>query len=250
MNLRRRRPEEYPEPLWFHRFVPEPERPHRWRIRLSCGCIREVLTRGSGDQLYEAFYDPISRRYLPRGQVACCSDQTEAIHPYHFQQIVGWGARRERTYPADPVEAPDYLADLDTEHDLWAELRNAEPVTRAVWDVELACGHFGETSAPSLDWQPGDGPQTVSNERAAAMTAKWEELYATTPTSLYDNDEARAHRLRMLALGWPNPQPELDCWTCSYARKIEVIEYVGPLTGPRRPAPVDAARPRSTSNPV
>lgn len=164
--------------------------------------------------------------------MACCSDRSDDEHPRHYQEIVDWVQRREATFPADPVEPPDYLADLSTENSLWEKLRRKEPVTRALWQVELACGHFGEQSAPSLEWRPGDPPITVSDERAAEMTADWEDYYATEPLSKFDNEADRAHRRRMLALKWPDPDPELDCWPCSYTHQIEAYEYVGPLAKP------------------
>lgn len=162
----------------------------------------------------------------------CCSDRTDGECPRHFQGIVDWVERREVAFPADPVEPPDYLADLDAEHGTWAKIRKDEPVIRALWKVELACGHFGETSAPSLEWRPGDPPITVSDERAAEMTAEWEEYYAKEPLSEFDTEADRAHQRRMLALKWPNPEPEIDCWPCSYTRQIEAYEYIGPLAKP------------------
>ncbi|MFE4456825.1 hypothetical protein ACFROC_05635 [Nocardia tengchongensis] len=191
------------------------------------------------------FLDAAGRHGLPEGQMACCSDRTGDERPRHFQQIVDWVKRREVAFPADPVEPPDYLADLDLKYGMWSKIRKDQPVTRALWEVELACGHFGETSAPSLAWRPGDPPTTVSEERAAEMTAEWEEHYAVTPLSWSDTEADRAHRRRMLALRWPTPEPEIDCWPCSYARRIEAYEYIGPLA-----KPVEAAAPRRLPAPL
>ncbi|MFF4242704.1 hypothetical protein ACFYYL_43150, partial [Actinomadura geliboluensis] len=37
-----------PAPLWAF-FAPDPEEFYRWRIQLSCDCIKEVLTKGPDD---------------------------------------------------------------------------------------------------------------------------------------------------------------------------------------------------------
>ncbi len=233
---RAQRPDHCPEALW-RLLVPPPEELRRWRIQLDCSCIHEVLIHADHELPLGPFYDPNSRHRLPHGQMACCSDRSDDDCPCHFQEIVDWGRRREQTLPADPIDPPDYLADVDDAVDLWAKIRNDKPVTRAMWEVELACGHFAETSAPSLEWQPGDPPETVSAERAARLTSEWEECYATQPPSKHDSEDHRGHRRRMLALRWPRPVPELDCWPCSYARRIQAYEYVGPLVESSQSAP-------------
>jgi hypothetical protein len=66
------------------------------------------------------------------------------------------------------------------------------------------------------------------------MIAEWEECSATEPGLMEDPE--RAHDRRMLQAGWPMPQPEETCYTCTQARNVIAYERVGWLV-PRKPTP-------------
>lgn len=102
--------------------APDPDRYYRWRVQLDCAWIMELLTpddctppserqwRGLGDG--EA---------LPPGQVYCQHDDS-ADAPY--RDIVEWGDRQEVSFPADPVEPPEW-ADADVTPRITSSLAHA-----------------------------------------------------------------------------------------------------------------------------
>ncbi|MDJ0441434.1 hypothetical protein [Rhodococcus qingshengii] len=212
-NAKRR--ERIPVALWPF-WAPGPDTLYRWRVRLTCGCVHEVLTHGNDAFPAEGRWpDPVHRSYLPPGQMWCRHDESANEQ---YQSVVEWGARGERTFPADPMEP---LYDLDVE--TWMKIRHDEPRTSALWTVTLAYGHATEMFS-DLDWQPLDGPKRVSAERQREMIAEFEQLWATDPGS--DSDREREHMGRQLAEGWPRPATEQLCYTCPQARAIVVYQGV------------------------
>ncbi|MFE7421122.1 hypothetical protein [Rhodococcus sp. NPDC057529] len=212
LNARRRA--QIPSALWPF-WAPAPDELYRWRVQLTCGCIREVLTHGDKDLPAEGRYpDPVHNSYLPLGQMWCRHE--DATHE-QYQDIIEWGARREHTFPADPLEP---LHDIDAE--TWKKIRHDEPRSSAFWTVTLACGHATEVVS-ELQWQPSDGPTTVSAKRQRDMTDEFEQLWAMDPDN--DSDRDREHTRRQLAAGWPRPAPERLCYTCPHVRTI--VTYQG-----------------------
>lgn len=198
-------------PFW----APGPEEIYRWRVELSCGCIREVLTRGDNDLPAEGRWgEPGYNRCLPVGQLWCAHDDDA---PAQYCDIAEWGDRREHTFAADPVEPPDYL-DAQT----WARIRWDQPQVSAFWTVTLACGHATEVVS-DLHWNPLDGPRSVTAERQREMIAEFEQFWASDPEG--QGERERAHTRRQLAAGWPRPAPEHLCNTCPHARTI--VAYQG-----------------------
>ncbi|MGD3108962.1 hypothetical protein [Streptomyces sp. YGL11-2] len=195
--------------------VPEAEQCYRWRVQLDCGCINEVITRGKECLPSERQWRGPECEWLQRGQVLCVHGDAP---PARYQNIVEWGERRERTFPADPVE-PRGGVDPRT----WALIRHGEPHTRAFWKVTLACGHVTDVIAPELSWKPEDGPRLCRAERVEEMTKEFEEYWASNPTG----QDHREHMRRMLSQGWPSPEPECLCYTCPYVRWIVAYQRVG-----------------------
>lgn len=209
--------------LWQF-WAPEPDEFHRWRVELGCGCIKEVLTHGDRDiPPKRRFRDYVRGTPLPAGQMGCHHDDAP---PAPYRDIVEWGTRTEKTFPADPVE-PMYGMDAQT----WAAVRRADPRTCAVWTVTLSCGHVTD-SVTDLRWEPAHGPARVSAERQQELTAEFDELPESSPENLRE----REHTKRLIAAGWPRPQPEKLCHTCPHVRFIIAYERVGWLV-PRKPKP-------------
>lgn len=224
LNAERRK--RIPSVLWDF-WAPSAEELYRWRVQLDCNCITEVLTWRDKDVPGDRqWFDPVNMARLPAGQMLCHHEDSP---PAQYQDIVTWGDRREVSFPADPVEPPEW-ADGET----WAVVRRGEPHTAAFWKVTLSCGHVTEVVAPSLDWKPADGPRRTSAKRIQEMRAEYDEFWAATPDG--QSEHERDHTKRLLAEGWPSPAPEQLCSTCPHARLIVTYERVGWLV-PRKPEP-------------
>lgn len=217
-----------PRVLWDF-LIPDLTRVFRWRVQLDCGCIPEVLTREDGTPPHEAQWKD-HRSPLPPGQMICHHDDSP---PPPYRGITEWRERREVTFPADPVDPPD-----DTDPKIWSVLRHDEPHTSAFWEVTLACGHVEEAIAPSLDWVPASGPRRAAPERVQQMSAEFEDAWRANPELQTERD--REHTRRMLADGWPTPEPEQLCYSCPQVRLILAYERVGWLV-PRQRQPKKAA---------
>ncbi|MGI5401950.1 hypothetical protein ACQEVG_21400 [Streptomyces sp. CA-135486] len=225
-----------PAALWPF-WAPDPEQFYRWRVQLECGCITEVLTNGSEKLPAEGQgYDPLHKGRLPAGQVRCSHDDPP---PAPYRNIVAWGERREVSFPADPVEPPDW-----TDAESWAVIRHDEPHTSAFWTVTLSCGHLTEVVAPDLQWKPTNGPKRAIAKRLPKMKAAFEEFWASDPEG--QDEHKREHTRRMLEDGWPCPRPEQQCHTCSWAKWIVAYQRVGWLV-PRKPEPKQPKTPKPPS---
>jgi hypothetical protein len=226
LDLNAKRRDRIPAVLWPF-WAPDPDVYYRWRLRLDCGCIVEVMTHGE-DRLPDAsrWPDPVSRAWLPVGQLLCRHDDSPAA-PY--REIAEWGDRREESFPADPVEPPDW-----TNQETWAVIRHDEPHTSAFWTVTLTCGHVTDVVVSDLGWKPADGPVRVSAKRLQEMITEFEEFWTSEPDG--QNERERQRTRRLLAEGWPSPAPEHLCYTCSNARVIVAFQRVGWLV-PRKPEP-------------
>ncbi|WP_438491896.1 hypothetical protein [Streptomyces asiaticus] len=235
-DLNAERRSRIPAALWAF-LAPDPEEFFRWRVQLECGCIAEVLTHGS-EKLpsQQQWYDPVHKVPLPAGQMLCLH---EGSLPSPYRGIVEWVERREVSFPADPVEPPDWV-DAKT----WAVIRHDKPHTAAFWTVALSCGHRDEVIAPNLKWKPADGPERISPKRVPQMRASIEEYWAAHPND--ENELKREHTRRMLEQGWPCPSTELPCYTCTWAQWIVAYQRVGWLV-PRKPEPKPPKSPKPPS---
>lgn len=228
-NIERR--ERISAALWPF-LAPGPNELYRWRVQLTCGCVHEVLTYGDIVLPTESRWpDPVHHGHLPPGQLWCWHDGAASEQ---YEVIVEWGARRERTFPADPTE-PRYGMDEET----WTKIRRDNPHSSAFWTVSLSCGHSAEVCT-SCDWQPVDGPKRVTAERQREMIAEFEELSATDSDN--GSDREREHMRRELAAGWPRPATEQLCYVCPHARTIVAYQRTDWLV-PRAPA-AKATQPR------
>lgn len=212
-----------PRVLWDF-LLPDLTRLFRWRVQLDCGCISEVLTREDSTPPHKTQWKALHSS-LPPGQMICHHDNSP---PPPYRVIAEWGGRREVTFPVDPVEPPD-----DTDPRIWSMIRHDKPHTSAFWEVTLACGHVEETIAPSLDWVPASGPRRAAPERVQQMSAEFEEAWRGNPELQTERD--REHTRRMLADGWPTPEPAQLCYFCPQVRMISAYERVGWLTESRAP---------------
>lgn len=67
------------KPAFWPLFIPKAEDMFRWRVRLECGCVHEVLTHGSDRYPDQApGSDLISRYRLPAGEYWCHGDHDSA----------------------------------------------------------------------------------------------------------------------------------------------------------------------------
>ncbi|KIZ14885.1 hypothetical protein [Streptomyces natalensis] len=206
--------------------VPEAKECYRWRVQLDCGCINEVLTLGEECLPSDRQWRGPECEWLQKGQMLCVHDDAP---PAPYRDIVEWGERRKRTFPADPAEPRDGI-DPET----WALIRHDEPHTSAFWKVKLACGHITDVIAPDLEWKPEEGPHRCSAKRVAEMTKEFEEFWASNPTGHAPREHD--HMRRMLSQGWPSPEPECLCYTCCYVHWIVADQRVGWLI-PREAEP-------------
>ncbi|MEU9155761.1 hypothetical protein AB0D59_35735 [Streptomyces sp. NPDC048417] len=211
-----------PRVLWDF-LIPDLTRLFRWRVQLDCDCISEVLTREDSTPPHKTQWKALHSP-LPPGQMICHHDDSP---PPPYRVIAEWGDRREVTFPADLVEPPD-----NTDPRIWSMIRHDEPHTSAFWEVTLACGHVEETIAPSLDWVPASGPRRAAPERVQQMSAEFEEAWRVNPELQTERD--REHTRRMLADGWPTPEPEQLCYFCPQVRMISAYERVGWLVPRQR----------------
>jgi hypothetical protein len=91
---------------------------------------------------------------------------------------------------------------------------------------DLSCRHAAETRMRT-DWQPGEEPRQPSAAKLRAIRRRVETLGEEVV-----DEETANHLRRMAAAGWPDPDPETFCMTCSWARPIVAYERVGPLLPP------------------
>lgn len=224
-----------PAPLWAF-FAPDPEEFYRWRIQLTCDCIKEVLTKGPDDLPSQIRWpEGVYGARLPAGQIVCTEHKNE---PPPYRDIINWKDRREHTFPADPVDPPDDMYDPQ----VWAVIRHNEPHTSAFWRVELSCGHVSEVCTDS-SWNPADGPRLADPERLRKMVADFE----SSPTLQVQDDQGiHEHMRRMLDLGWPTPQPDTNCHACVSVRYIVAYQRVGWLI-PKKAEPKKPKPPSHTS---
>ncbi|MER5940130.1 hypothetical protein ABT121_22730 [Streptomyces sp. NPDC001928] len=223
--------ESIPRVLWDF-LIPDLTRVFRWRVQLDCGCIPEILTREDDTPPHEMQWkEHVHDSQLTRGQMICWHDESP---PPPYRLINEWGERREVAFPADPVAPPEYI-----DPEAWAVIRHDEPHTSAFWKVTPACGHVEEAVASSLDWTPASGPHLAPPHRVKQMSAEFDEIWHANPE--LQTERHRNHTRRMLADGWPSPQPEQLCYSYPQVRMILAYERVGWLV-PRRRKAANAAR--------
>lgn len=226
-DLRRRM-----EPAFWPLFIPKAEDMFRWRVKLECGCVDEVLTHGEDrypDQ--GSSTDPLSGYRLPVGEYWCRSDH-EAPKPYG--DILEWVGRKVREFPPDPEE-PQHGVDPET----WAKIRHTEPHSSAFWTVKLSCGHFTDSVVLDVEWQPEDGPRLVTTTRLAEMRRDFNEHWASeVATGWPEEGPERDHIRKMLDLGWPRPEPEEDCYACTRGKQLTGYQRIGWLVSrPKQASP-------------
>jgi hypothetical protein len=208
--------------LWAF-WAPDPEEFYRWRVQLDCGCVEDLMTRGDKRLPDEQQgLDRVHQAWLPVGEMLCRGQHDNPPSPY--REIAEWGDRREVSFPPDPVEPPDWVSDPD----VWTTIRREEAHTSAFWKVTLSCGHATEV-VTDLEWKPEDGPRLTSPERLREMQAEWDERPGDD-----DDPVEHEHMTRMLAAGFPQPQPEHRCFTCPRVRHVVAYQRVGWLV-PREP---------------
>lgn len=227
------------DPVLHTFYLPDPRKLYRWKIQLACGHLTDFLTRGADDFPDDRPHrDPIHRTSLNPGEWWCRDQEhDDGVRPY--ARITEWVSSEVREFPADPVEPPD-----DWEPDVWAVIRHDGPHTGRFWRVRLECGHVEGHVITDVDWSPENGPKVVTAERAEEMRMEWEEYWASEPTTTAQEAMAREHRRKMLALRFPRPEPEQECWTCPRAVAITGYQRIGWLIPPpktRKPTSTERA---------
>ncbi|GAB3769230.1 hypothetical protein GCM10028864_68640 [Microlunatus parietis] len=160
--------------------------------------------------------------------------------PSPYRMIVEWTSREVKELPPDPEE-PQHGLDQAT----WSKIRCAEPRSRAYWRVKLACGHVHDSVITDADWRPEQGPELVTAERAAEMRSELEKLWELDGDLTASDENERDHWRRMIDLRWPQPSPEVACYTCRHAYRVTGYQRVGWLIPRTRPAAV----PKSPKSP-
>lgn len=226
----------YKKEFWFF-FVPRAEYAYRWRIQLECGCVHEVFTHGKDDfPDANRWNAPVPERTLPQGEVWCPNDHCEGDVVY--RDIVEWLDSEEKEFPPDPEECPYDGVDAET----WAVMRRKDHHSHAFWRVRLACGHVYEHVVADVGWKPEDGPKLVSEARAEEMRRDFEGLWAGDDDGEWPREGAeRDHLRRMIEQRWPRPEPEQDCRTCRFAKRITGYQRIGWLMPRRDPKKAVAA---------
>ncbi len=197
-------------PFW----APDPDGFFRWRVKLDCGCITEVMTHGEDSPPDEQrWLDHVGRAWLPAGQSLCSHPDSP---PAPYREIREWTSRREVSFPADPIEPPDWADEKS-----WAVLRREVPSTSAFWTVTLACGHVTEIVA-DLDWKPADGPHRVTAARQQEMTKEFEKFWATQPGG--QSEREREHTKRMLVPRKPAPKPPTPPSRVALERQLRRVD--------------------------
>jgi hypothetical protein len=225
-DLRRRM-----EPAFWPLLIPKAESMFRWRAKLECGCVHEVLTHGKDrypDQ--GSLTDPMSGYRLPAGEYWCPADH-DTGKPY--RDIVEWVDRKVREFPPDPEE-PEHGLDPET----WAKIRRTEPHSSAFWTVKLSCGHFTDSVVTDVEWKPEDGPKLVTKKRLEEIRRDFDEYWtAERETGWPEEGPERNHVRKMLDLGWPRPEPEEDCYACSRVKRFTGYQRIGWLVPRPKPTP-------------
>ncbi|WP_155981262.1 hypothetical protein [Nocardia sp. BMG111209] len=213
----------------------------RWRVRLDCGCVKELLLHGDMHSPLEVVW-PSS--ILTDGDLQL--GEIEHVHKGttdSYRETIEWGESRTVDRPADAVEPPHYLSG---EPDFWAKTRHPEPRTIALWSATLECGHHTEVPVEDVDWRPSDGPViTLTDEERQSRLPDFDQLVAEASTEslrvIYE------HVRRMVAAGLPEPAPERRCGTCRYAHRVVSCEPNGwlvpstPLKKPKATTPSRAS---------
>lgn len=150
--------------------IPKAEELYRWRMQLECGCVRELFTLGETTYLdLQSAQDPLTGERLPVGEYWCTEHRSEEA----YRDIVEWGQREVKEFPADP-EKPQHGMDPE----IWSRLRHDKPHSTASWHVRLSCGHSAAVLT-DLNFTPGDEPRRVSAERRDEMRCALEGTWAT-----------------------------------------------------------------------
>jgi hypothetical protein len=194
-------------------YVGKTEDMHRWRVRLDCGHIREVLTHGKNTPPQEGKWIGYLQGEYPCNEKGCRRDV--------MRDIVSWDQRHEEDVPPDPEDPPDWWGDTDPA--LWTQTRRDDPW--AQWDVTLTCGHQ-DTAVTDADWKPEDGITRRPPPANAEEQRRRDWLLARAEA---DGDE---YDRRYITDDFPEPVLFTRCYTCSWARKITAQQAVGPLVAP------------------
>jgi hypothetical protein len=209
---------------------------YRWRVKLECGCIRDLVTAGDDkpptDCTWKGWTDEES---LNQGELLCMHNDTDPR--WVFRTITEWSRRKEVDREGDPVDPPGWWGNASK--DVWEILR-MEPRRVAQWTVKLECGHTTNVDT-DLEWQPSDGYRpTITSEQVAERRERVEKMI--------DEDVAERplweHQLRMINIGVPEPDPEHWCSTCPPAKRMIAYERVGWLVPPKRPVQDTPPKPR------
>ena len=227
------------KPVFWSVLVPKAENMYRWRVQLECSCVHELYTRGEDDYPdAHRWLDQVAERRLPNGEFWCPNDHGEVQKVY--RDVAQWIDSRVKEIPPDPEECPYAGIDAET----WAKTRRPEPRSWAFWRVRLACGHVHEPVLAEVGWKPEDGPKLVSEARAAEMRSELEALWSAEGYTGWPREGAERDNIRtMLDLRWPRPEPEQECLTCRYARRITGYQRIGwlkPRTDTKKPSDTHA----------
>lgn len=157
--------------------------------------------------------DPRTGRKLPAGEYWCWTEHERPRLVY--REIVEWVDRVVEERPPDPEEPDEEWITPEQ----WRLIRDPDVSLRAIWGVRLICGHF-ESVTTDVRWAPEDGPllagEGVARFRRAVKEAWASEEFLGAP----DDGSTQAHIGRMAALGWPDPEPEMECRACVSVRRI------------------------------
>lgn len=193
----------------MRRLYPDAELMYRWRMKLGCDDIVEVLTLGDNQW-------PVDKSWSWSGHPMRKGDYFCTAHRATQTQF-----GRIRRYLVRST------LDLDADVLLKQEAR-----TVGYWTVQLDCGHLGNQITP-LDWRPAHGQRQTSPNDPAEVTRR---KARAQHVKQYLDEAEWAQIMRRIEEGHLEPDSLARCWVCPYRQPIVAFQRVGWLIPPQ-PAP-------------
>ncbi len=204
-------------------YYPPASKLTRWLVQLSCGDVKEEVSRSYGSPPYESSVERrASSDMLRRGYRECWEQGHDPDRTY-YRTILMYLGSEDITLP---VRDDDYLPE---------SMKRLTPTPAKAWKVRLCCGHVITQTVEDLDWLPEMGTTENSKwteARAEDQRGRLAEIKDSMSRWSYE------YHLRRIASKDHDPDVEEFCMSCEYSRPIVAYENLGPLVPPPKPPPV------------